>query len=803
MHLDSVLKEKILILDGGMGTEIFKRTGQKFAYPEALNRDRKDIILAIHRAYASAGADIITTNTLGASRPKLNEHGAGSLVKDLNQAGIELAHKARGQNDMLVAGSIGPLGKLLEPLGELSVNAAHDAFAEQAEILQQCGADFLLLETHIDILEAKTAVLAARDATSLPVAVALTFPLEPNLTVTGSDPAAAAVTFAALDLSFFGVNCGGHPAKIAGFLPEITAHSRAPLVVYANAGVPEKKGDVLTFPLGPEEYLPYAQNFYTAGANIIGGCCGTSPEHIKLIAAKLKGAKPYPKKEPAPMFRATGRNAIITIGRTLPFRRIGENINPFAHKELNKRLKQGDIEPAKKLARRQEKAGADALDINLGKKGDKEPEFYSAAVNQLQLCTRLPLLLDNNSPQSLEGALQIYAGKGIINSITGQEKSYSRLFPLAKKFGAGAILLALDDDGIPDKAQDRIRILEALYKKALDFGFSPHDLLIDPITLAASSTLAAAEETLQVIEHCSKLNIPSIIGLSNISFGLPQRKLLNAAFLTLAVNRGLDSAILDPMDNNLQNTLLAAEVFPGRDPGFKNFLAAFPTASETEEQLKTTDGPDTIEEELFQAILEGEKSRLGVLIKRLTEKGKSGLQILEEVLSPALTKVGEYYEKKIYFLPQLILAAEAMEASSQYLEQYFPAEKRTEAKKKIILATVRGDLHDIGKNIVALVLRNFGYKVMDLGKNIDSETILASAVKEKADFIGLSSLMTTSLDEMEKVVNEKNELAPKIKVIVGGAAVTASFAQKIGADAYGKTALDAVRQLDALIKPID
>ncbi len=803
MKFKDILCDQILILDGGMGTEIMKRTRQRFDYPELLNLEKDNVILDIHKAYLEAGADIIETNTLGASRVKLNEHGAGDRVKDFNRAAVNIAKKACAGKNAYVAGSIGPLGKLIQPIGDLSIEEAYAAFAEQAGILEQSGADLLLIETQIDILEAKTALIAAKSETSIPVAVSMTFPFEDTLTVTGSDPATTAITFSATEADIFGVNCGGHPENFEPIIREIVTHSRKPLIIYANAGEPEKKGNTVHFPLGPEEYLKYAIKFYQQGANIIGGCCGTSPEHIRLIAQRLKGEKPVKLKTIEPFFRASSRNSILTIGNSLPFRVIGENINPFAKKKLKKEFKQNKLDLARKYARKQEIAGADALDINLGKRGEDEPGFFAKGVSNIQAVTGLPFFLDNSNPDSLEQALRSYSGKGVINSVTGEKKSYERLFPLAKKYGAGVILLALNENGIPEKAENRIKIIKNLYKIALDQGLNGDDLIADPITLSLASSQASSHETLKAIELAFSLQIPTILGLSNISFGLPLRRLLNAAFLNLAVKSGLDSAILNPLDTNLISSLMAAAALSGRDQGLRNYIKEFSGQPESEPGESEPEKDESLEKKLFRAVLEGEKSPVEALIKKLIDQGKTGFEILEEILSPALQKAGKNYEKKIYFLPQLILSAEAMETASKCLEESFSVKKSTKPGEKIVLATVAGDLHDIGKNIVSLVLRNLGYTLIDLGKNISADKIVAAAIREKADFIGLSALMTTTLDEMERVIAQKNSKAPGIRVIIGGAAVSPSFAEKIGADAYAKDALDAVRKMKEISRQID
>ena len=797
MNIKEELKHRILILDGAMGTEIFERTQNDYEFPENLNLQKPEIITDIHKAYIDSGADIIETNTLGANRIKLTEYGMETECENINLSAVEWAKKAVNNHPVFIAGSMGAMGKLIQPLGDISFDQAYDVFAQQAKSLEQGGVDLLLIETQIDVLEAKTAYLAAKENTSLPIAVSLTYPLENGLTVTGTDSETAAITLSATDADIIGINCGRHPKYFVQAIQNYTNHTEKPIMAYANAGAPEKRKNRTVFPLSPSGYLEYALQYYHAGAHIIGGCCGTTPEHIELISNRLKGKKTRKNKIPTPYFRSSSRNDFVFIGEKHSFKIVGENINPFSRKELDKEFKSENLHSARDYARRQEKAGAHALDLNLGKTGDNQPDFFSKAVREIQSASKLPVFLDNNNPASIEKALQNYAGKAVINSINGEKKNYQRLLPMAKKYGAGVILLAMDEKGIPEKAEKRISIIEKLVKKAHEYGLSLNDILIDPIVLSLSSSQKNSMVTLDTIEKIKKLKLFSIIGLSNVSFGLPRRRLLNRAFLSMAMERGLDSAILNPFDKDLLETLKANDSLTGRDAGLHGYIQFFGDQKEAPEE----DKPEykSTQEALFHAVIEGEKNDAGLLTRKLIKEGENPLDILEKTLSPALELVGEYYENKKFFLPQLILSAEAMENAAQIIEKTFPSQTKVKKTAKIVLATVKGDLHDIGKNIVALVLRNSGYEIIDLGKNVDPDTIIQKAVDEKSDFIGLSALMTTSLDNIERVIQEKNNRAPGIKVIIGGAAVSSDFAKQCGADAYGKDAMDTLKKLKKMI----
>lgn len=798
MNINQILKEKILILDGATGTEIMRRIDRPLEFPEEINLTKKNILRDVHAAYIDAGADIITTNTLGASSVKLEEFNASGRVKELNLSAVEIAREARGNRPVLIAGSMGPVGKLIYPLGKVTPQELYRTFAQQAKALEIGGVDLLLIETQIDVLEAKTAYLAAKENTSLPIAVSMTFPLEEGTTVTGTTPETAAITFSSTRLDIFGLNCGRDPEDFFCWIEDIRSHWKKPLIVYANAGIPEKISGQLHFPLNPEEYVRLAERFYRLGANIVGGCCGTTPEHIDLLASSLKGKKPVPVSKKSRIFYISSRNSSLSIGTDQSFRVIGENINPFGRKKLKQELEEEKFDEVRSFARNQEDAGADGLDVNLGMQGETNPDFYAKAVNEIQNITRLPLFFDNSNPHSLEKALRLYGGKAVINSVNGKENSCSVLLPLAAKYGSAVILLAMDEKGIPESFHDKLRIIDNLIKKSTQAGIPENDILIDPIILTIATSGRAALETLKAIKKINEMNFPSVLGLSNLSFGLPQRPILNAAFLPMAAAYGLDSAIMNPLDTQLMAAAKASDAITGRDTAMRSFISKYGDKTDIHYEQSAKKASST-QEELYQAVLSGEKEAAGRLVQKLLKKEKNGLKILEEILVPAIKKAGEFYEEKKYFLPQLIMSAEAMENASDALKSSLKKSVRSQPKKKIVMATVYGDLHDIGKNIVVLILRNHGYEVIDIGKNVKSEQIIETALKEKADIIGLSALMTTTMEEMRSVMDIRDKKASGIKIIIGGAAVSQGFASEIGADAYAKQAMDAVRKVEGLL----
>jgi len=796
MNVLDVLKKQILILDGAMGTEII-RYNINTDFSEILNLENSKLIYKIHRSYINAGADIIETNTFGANRIKLTSIGKSHLIKDINIAGAQIARKVAGSSN-LVAGSMGPLGKLIKPLGELTVEEVYEAFKEQATSLEEGGVDFLLIETQIDILEAKTALRAAKENTQLPVAVSMSF-TEDGRTVSGTNPETAVVILNAAGADIIGTNCGKSPEEFMKFVEIIRKTTEKPIIIYPNAGIPEKHSGKVIYPAIPEEMAEYAENFYKLGANIIGGCCGNTPAHIMLIAKRLKHKKttlPYAQKN---FFEIASSVITKRAGTKLPFLVVGENINPFGKKELSKEIKEGKIEYIKKLAIMQESNGADALDINLGKKGEKDPLFYKNVVEAVQNVVNLPFFLDVSNPVSLKSALSIHPGKAVINSVNGNPKSMETLLPLAKRYGAGVVILALDERGIPDKAKERFKIIEKVYKRAIKYGLSEKDIIVDVVVLTISAKQDSAIETLKTLKMVKELlGLSSILGISNISFGLPARPLLNKAFLNMALSYGLDAGILNPLNKDIPGDSFAMDAITGKDRNLKRYIERFRKVNITykEEEEKPASG----KERLYRAVKEGMEDEAYSLTKKLINQGNPPMEILNNILVPALKEVGELYEKKVFFLPQLLTSSRAVQRATDLIRKNLKA-KKTEIKRgKILLATVKGDYHDIGKNIVSSVLKSYGYEVIDLGKDKGYEEIIEKAKKEKIDIIGLSALMTTTMEEMEYIVKRLKREQPHFKILVGGAAVSRKFAEEIGADAYAQDAMKTVKIVEKLIR---
>ncbi len=800
------LSERVLVLDGAMGTELLARIGELPEVVETLNVDRPEVVLAVHRAYVEAGADVIETNTFGASPIKLGAAGMADRTEELNRAAVDLARRAAAGagRRVFVAGSLGPVGELVRPLGPLAPEEVQAAYRRQAKALAQAGVDLLLVETQIDLLEAKLAVLGCREAApDVPLAVSVTFPMN-ELTVTGSGAREAGTSLEALPVDLVGVNCGGHPEEFLALLGGLLATTARPLAVYANAGLPEKREGRLVYPLGPEEFSDYAERFADLGASLVGGCCGTTPAHVREMARRLAGRRSGPRaRPPEGEFRAASRARLFRAGAGLPLAIVGEAINPFGKSASARKVRQGDMAEVRALARVQEQAGASALDVNLGRAADKEPELMARAVAAAEAASTLPLFVDAMTPEAVEQGLRAAAGKPVINSVHfGAD--WRELFRLARRYGAGVVLLAMDEDGIPDTASGRLAVLERLAERAFQAGLKPWDLICDPVVTSAAA--GEPSVTLETIRLLAERGFVSICGLSNVSHGLPARSVLNAAFLAMAGAAGLDAAIADPRQVRVSETAAAVSALAGRDRAMRAFVARFGQRVEELVGAATGQGAGAAasgsaapRQRLEGAVIEGEAAAAASAAEALVAGGMAPMAVVQEVLVPALEEVGRRYEERVYFLPQLMASAEAAQAAAEVVRRAMPPAE-AESGPVVVLATVRGDVHDIGKNIVALVLANHGYRVVDLGKNVPAEEILEAALRHGAVAVGLSALMTTTMDAMAEVVRLRDERAPGLKVLIGGAAVSEAFCREIGADAYGKDAVDAVRKLSALLE---
>lgn len=775
------LHNEVLILDGAMGT-LLQPHFPSGTCLEMANLENPELVQRIYQAYQEAGADIVSTNTFGANRIKLGHFGLGKKVQEINTVSARLARKALSAS-IWVAGVIGPTGKLVEPLGDLSFDEAYHIFREQAISLAEGGVDCILLETFSDLREIKAAVMAVREHTALPILASMTFQSDYR-TFTGTDPLTVAAVLMALDVDAIGVNCSMGPEPMLEILGQYALSTPLPLFVEPNAGLPQWKEGEIRYEVTPVDMAQYAFRFWEVGASIIGTCCGSTPEHTRAIKEALGNRKPVSRSISIP-FRIASRVQTVSIGEGFPFCVIGERINPTHREDLIQALRSGNMQKIRDEAFQQVREGAKVIDVNVGVPGLDQTKILPQVIRSLSEGVIAPLAIDSTSPEAIALALREIPGKALINSVNGDPQSMHRILPLAKRYGAGVVCLAIDEKGIPFTAEERIQILRRIVEEAERVDIPKSDLIADPVTLTVSAEQKRAEETLHTIRRIKKeLGLPTILGLSNISFGLPERSLLNATFLAMAMANGLDAAILNPGDSRVMDTIRAGSVLTLRDPDSKEFIRTH-RASKAKPSPTPQIEREGIGGKIAQAILSGDREGIGLLIEEALKQGLSAETINASYLIPAIREVGELYEKKAIFLPQMILSAETMQKALEILGPHFE-KKEKEKKGKVIICTVKGDIHDIGKNIVALFLKNQGIDVLDLGKDVPCEVIVQKAMEVRADVVALSALMTTTMVEMPKVIQALRNSGAKAKVIIGGAVVTEEFAREIGADGYGK-----------------
>jgi len=791
-----IAKDSVIFSDGSMGV-FLQRYGLKGGEcPDYWNIIHPEIIEDVHKKYLEAGSNLITTNTFGANRIKLREFGLDEKIKEINSKGAKIARKvAKGR--AIVAGDIGPTGKLLHPLGDLTFEEAYDIYREQIEILANSGVDCLLFETHIDILEIKAAIIAAKDVCDLPIIATVTFEKDGRM-LTGTPPEAAFVTLEALGVDILGTNCGTGPQDMLNAIEKAIDLVSIPVIAQANAGLPELKDGITLYTTGPEEYSNIALKMIERGVSVIGGCCGTTPEHILLsrqkYLSKYKNGIRKLKKEENELIVST-RLGIARIGFDSPFAIIGERLNPTARKKLASDIKEGKFELFKDEALRQQEARADILDVNMGIPEIDEVSLMVEGINILSNLVKTPLSIDTSNPEVISKALKIYPGKLIINSISLEENKL-KLLPLLKKYGAAFIALPVDR-GIPKTAEERLKNMKRLLQIARSYGIEKKNILADPLVLTVSSEQQSPQQTLKTIRAFrNELKVFTTLGLSNVSFGLPAREHLNRSFLAMAIECGLTSAILNPFDTELVGIIKGSDVLLGKDKNGEKFISIY-SEKKSSVILPEKEKSETTGEKLFDCVLKGNKEVIEILIKESLEKGYKPFEILDKFLIPAITEVGKLYEERVYFLPQLMRSAETMKTAFNILEPLL-REEGGSSLGKIVFATVKGDVHDIGKNIVILMLRNHGFEVYDLGKDVPNEVIFSKAIEVNANIVALSSLMTTTMPMMKEFMELQKRKGTNFKVMVGGAAVTKSFAESINAY-YSPDAVDAVKLAKKLV----
>ena len=792
------VEQEILILDGVFGTMLQPHLPPGSSV-DAANIENPDLVKGVLSGYVEAGTDILSTNSFGASRVRLKEFGLDSKTRDINYRAAQLAREAVGDG-IWVAGVIGPTGKLVDPLGELSFDEAYDAFREQALALAEGSVDLFLLETFSDIKEIKIAVMAIKENADLPIMAAMTF--DENFTCfTGTDPVTAATVLDSLEVDAVGVNCSTGPEPMFEIVGRFAQTTELPLFVEPNAGIPrlDEKTKTVTYHISPDEMANFGEKFVQIGANIVGSCCGSTPEYTSELRRRLKGKKPV-SRNVSPVLRLSSRGRTVEIGPDLPFCVIGERINPTNRENLATEIQDGKISIIQREAQDQTASGAHLLDVNIGVPNIDEAAYIGRIVRGIENVTDAPLSIDSVNPQAVEAGLRESAGKVLINSVNGEEKSMERLLPLAKRFGAGVLCLAVDEEGIPKTPEARLTVLKKIIHRAEEAGIPRKDLICDCLTLTVSAQQKRAQTTLNAIRMVKEeLGLPTVLGVSNISFGLPERSLINATFLSMAMASGLDAAIMNPGDHRMMETIRAASVLTVRDSDSKEFVKSHTRRKKVRGKAEDKRPENKEENVIFDAVIRGNRDEIGGLVEEALASGNSALDINSRMLIPAIQEVGRKYDKKEIYLPQMILAAETMQRAFVLLEPHF---KKGDAREqgRIVLCTVKGDVHDIGKNIVGLFLKNQGLHVIDLGKDVSKETIAQEAVKQKADVVGLSALMTTTMTQIPEVIRALKEAGSHAKVVVGGAVVTKKYAREIGADGYAKDGVEAVEVVKKLVE---
>lgn len=876
-HLAEALAGRAyLLFDGGMGT-LVQAAGLHtvHAVPDLLNLTHPEAIVAIQRQYVEAGADCITTNTFSANRLKL-----ASTDATVAEVYAAAAANARAVGAPLVAGDIGPTGALLEPLGTLTFDEAFDIFSEQACAAEAAGCDLIVVETMADLLEAKAAVLAAVESTTLPVFATMTFG-EDGRTFLGTTPAIAATTLSALGASAVGLNCSLGPVELAPLVEELAPHDRALVMAQPNAGLPRIQDGETVFDVGPDEFARAMEAILDAGATVVGGCCGTTPAHIAALSALLD-ARPLPAVEPSaprvilsersepkdlpapsipnplyrPAFAVTSAQQMVSLPAGEPrIAVIGERINPTGKKKLKAALQVGDVDYLVAEAAAQQRAGADILDVNVGVPGLDEPTLLSQVTRTLQATVPLPLQLDSSDPVAIEVAARAYAGRPMVNSVNGKADNLAAVLPVVARYGCTVVGLTLDENGIPPTAEERLAIAERIVAAAESYGIPREDVAIDCLVMAAATNQDEVREILRAVALVKeRLGVRTVLGVSNVSFGLPARPLANSTFLAAAFGAGLDMPILNPLNARYRDTVATFRILNGQDAGCRAFLEAYANTADPYEvaagistagvvggsipvggdlgrpsSSKATpleeggaspaptegvpagcpipitetfaDAADVVSH-LAECVLEGRGTPVAAATEQLLET-HDGLAVINDIFVPVLDVVGQKYDEGVFFLPQLMASAEAVKAGFDLIRDHAqaaasaPGTTNAAGDRAIIVATVQGDIHDIGKNIVKMLLENYGFTVIDLGRDVAPEAVLAAARDTRARLIGLSALMTTTVGAMERTIQLIHEQLPGTAVMVGGAVITQEFADQIGADFYAKDAAASTRVASA------
>ncbi len=803
----TLIKDHPVFLDGATGSNLQREGMPAGVCPEKWILEHGEVLKALQRSFVEAGSSIVYAPTFTANRIKLREYGLDGEIQRINRELVALSVEAVSGR-AYVAGDITMTGEQLAPIGRLDFEELVDVYKEQIGYLAEAGVDLLVVETMMSLQETRAALIAAREVCELPVMATMTFEKD-GRTLYGTDAVTAAVVLESLGADAVGTNCSAGPDQMTEIVRQIASVTSVPVIAKPNAGLPslDENGNTV-YDMGAEEFGECMRALVEAGASIVGGCCGTTPEHIRRAVRAVGDMKLRVRETDGRRFLASERRT-VAFDLDDRFIIVGERINPTGKKKLQEQLREGSMEMVSDFAEEQEACGAEVLDINMGMSGIDEKEMMLRAIETVSGVTNLPLSLDSSHVDVLEAALRRYPGRALINSISYEKVKFDNLLPLAKKYGAMFVLLPLSDEGLPGSLEEKIEIIDKIVERALELGMRREDIVVDGLVTTVGANKGAALETLETIRYCRANGLATICGLSNISFGLPERSFVNTAFLTMAIQAGLSMAIANPSQELLVSCAFAADLLlnkDGADIRYIRLADALKTEREADGKSaqaasgihlnraqKQEEAPASVTDRLYADVLKGNGGAIVEDTKRALEEGHEARALLDDVLLRAINEVGELFDQGKYFLPQLIASAEAMKASIEYLEPMLMTGQTGRKMPTVVIATVEGDIHDIGKNLVALMLKNYGFQVIDLGKDVPKEKIIEAAREHHAQVIALSALMTTTMQQMRHVIEYAREEKVDAKIIVGGAVITQEYADEIGADGYSKDAADAVK----------
>lgn len=828
-------KKGLIFLDGATGSNLMKAGMPAGVCPEQWILEHEDVMENLQREYVNAGTNILYAPTFTANRIKLEEYGLDGQIEEMNKKLVALSKRA-ADGKAFVAGDITMTGRQLKPMGDMEFETLIEVYKEQIRLLEEAGVDLLVVETMMSLQESRAALIAAKEVSELPVMVTMTFEKD-GRSLFGTDAKTAAIVLESLGADAVGANCSTGPAQMADVIRSMAEVTAIPIIAKPNAGLPavDENGNTY-YDMAADTFAEEMKILLDAGATILGGCCGTSPEYIEKLTKSVKTTfavnEGYVKRSDGA--HKTGRHFLtsqcmsLEFGLNDRFMIVGERINPTGKKKLQEELRNGSFELVKQFAEEQEENGARILDVNMGMSGIDEKESMLLAIEEVATVTNLPLSLDSSYIEVLEAALRNYPGRALVNSVSLETEKFEKLLPIVKKYGAMFILLPLSDKGLPESLAEKIDIINTIVNRALELGMTKDDIVVDGLVATVGANKNAALETLETIHYCKENGLATICGLSNISFGLPERSYVNTAFLTMAIREGLTMAISNPSQELLVCSAFASDLLLNKEESDIAYIERMSLVTERKEREKqqlehlkklaageggeldsafskksTETGSNVIEGwhgKIKEAVLKGNKKGIPALTAQAIEEGEDAQKLLNETLLPAINEVGDLFDKGKYFLPQLIASAEAMKNSIEVLEPYLMSGSQNQDMPVIIIATVEGDIHDIGKNLVALMLKNYGFKVIDLGKDVPKEEIIKAAKENNAQIIALSALMTTTMQQMRYVVDYAKEQGVTAKIMIGGAVITEDYADEIGADGYSKDAADAVKLAQRLLQ---